>query len=70
MPASSVLLPLVAAVLLSACSAVGSDSPPRSTFQSPANNLSPQPPGSLPQGFTTLHPLDPDTGNLATFRTP
>ena len=64
------LLPIAAASLLAACSAIGSDRPPRSTFQSPANNLSPQPPGSLPNGFTTLHPLDPKTGNLATFDTP
>ena len=64
------LLPIAAACLLAACSALGSYRPPRSTFQNPANTLSPQPPGSLPDGFTTIHPLDRRTGRIITFDTP
>ena len=61
---------LLAAVGISACTPAPSDGPPRSTFQSPANSLSPEPANSLPRGFTTLHPLDPKTGDIGTVRIP
>ena len=60
------ILLLSTLVVLSACNVPVPHAPPVSTDPLRASNRELEPPNSLPPGFTTNHPLAPDTGVIGT----
>jgi hypothetical protein len=60
-------IPVLCALAAAGCQA-GYTGPTRSTFQDPANDRELEPVNSLPPGFTTNHPLAPETGVVGVTR--